>query len=736
MPRLRLRFKFIILLLSLAVIPLLLVSVLNIYNLQKTEKEHTLNLENKVAQLVTEQVKSFISIQFSALKGIDTMYLNLPTKQLKDEFMNIFLFKNPNFVDIVTLDKTGNEIIHKNAIKIFDEKDLTNRKNSPEFVQIEKSRYFIGSIYFDYGRPYMQIGQQLLDQNGQFAGAIIGIIDVRIFQDVVKEIASANNNQVYIVDQNGVVVAHSDISVVLAQKSYSEIPAISKIINHNEKINSLDLYTNDKNQQVIGLAFPIKLNIDLVSNEILDTHLIAVSEQLGSVALYPVAQITRFSSVALILVVLGSILITLIYSNFIISPIEKVHLAAKKLGLGDFEARVSINTKDEIEDLANSFNQMAESLKKSISNLEQDRQVISAERNKLQVVLSGISDAVIAVDLQWQIILVNKAALTLTGLAAEQLLGNKLTTVIKVQDSENQIIPITGYCPIRTDNFEGITFNQAKLKVVTPKREFVANLIASQIKEGPNVNMGGILTFHDVTEESQLEEMKLDFVSMATHELRTPLTSIRSYLSVFIDENSAKFNKEQNEFLSRIKISSDQLGTLVERLLTATKIARGIIDVNLELTNWLGVVRQNVEQFKIVSAQKQINLVLIEPNTPIGLVKVDKMRITEVISNLLNNAISYTKNGGQITVSVHQEGDQVITSIQDTGEGINPSDLPHLFTKFFRAWSTLKMSNRGTGLGLYISKSIIDKHNGHIWVQSTLGKGSTFSFSLPLAQKA
>ncbi|KKR81170.1 MAG: Multi-sensor signal transduction histidine kinase [Candidatus Daviesbacteria bacterium GW2011_GWA1_41_61] len=730
MPRLRLRFKFILLLLSLAVIPLLLVSILNIYNLQKAEKNNSLNLENKVAQLVTEQVKSFISMQLSVLKGIDTTFSHLLTKQLKDEFMDIFLFKNPNFVDIAILDKTGNEIIHKNAIKIFDEKDLTNRKNSPEFAQIEKSRYFIGSLYFENGIPYMQIGRQLLDHDGQFSGAIIGVIDVRIFQDVVKEIASSNNSQVYIVDQNGVVVAHSDISVVLAQKNYSKIPAIDKIINHNEEINSLDLYTNDQNQQVIGLAFPIKLNIDLVSNEILDTRLIAVSEQLGSVALYPVEQITRFSSVALILVILSSIFMTLIYSNIIISPIEKVHMAAKKLGLGDFEARVSINTKDEIEDLANSFNQMAGSLKKSIFNLEQDRQLIAAERNKLQVVLSGISDAVIAVDLQWQIILVNKAALTLTGLAAKQLLGNKLTTVVKVEDSENQIIPITSYCPIRTDNFEGVTFNQDKLKVITAKREFVANLIASQIKEGPKVNMGGILTFHDVSEQSQLEEMKLDFVSMAAHELRTPLTSIKGYLHIFLRDYAKSMDPEQTSILSRIGISTQKLVSLVENLLNVSRIEKGDLTLSLLPLDWVKNIYEVVAEIINQANDKKITLEFIKPQQSSINVIADKFRINEVLTNLLANAITYTSPGGKITVWLERKGNEVITHIQDTGEGIPKDALPHLFTKFFRVSGTLEQGSKGTGLGLYIAKSVVQLHKGKIWVNSELGKGSTFSFSL------
>ena len=421
---------------------------------------------------------------------------------------------------------------------------------------------------------------------------------------------------------------------------------------------------------------------------------------------------------------------TLIYSNIIISPIEKVHMAAKKLGLGDFEARVSINTKDEIEDLANSFNQMAGSLKKSIFNLEQDRQLIAAERNKLQVVLSGISDAVIAVDLQWQIILVNKAALTLTGLAAKQLLGNKLTTVVKVEDSENQIIPITSYCPIRTDNFEGVTFNQDKLKVITAKREFVANLIASQIKEGPKVNMGGILTFHDVSEQSQLEEMKLDFVSMAAHELRTPLTSIKGYLHIFLRDYAKSMDPEQTSILSRIGISTQKLVSLVENLLNVSRIEKGDLTLSLLPLDWVKNIYEVVAEIINQANDKKITLEFIKPQQSSINVIADKFRINEVLTNLLANAITYTSPGGKITVWLERKGNEVITHIQDTGEGIPKDALPHLFTKFFRVSGTLEQGSKGAGLGLYIAKSVVQLHKGKIWVNSELGKGSTFSFSL------
>lgn len=375
-------------------------------------------------------------------------------------------------------------------------------------------------------------------------------------------------------------------------------------------------------------------------------------------------------------------------------------------------------------------------IREAYDELEKEKTSIAGEKNKLVVILHAISDAIIAVDRENKIITFNKAAELLTDLKSEDVLGKPIQGTIQLSQDEH-VLDVSEYCPFHRELADEIIFQKDNLTLTNNLgQKKIVNLITAKIKEALRINLGGILTFHDVTEESQLEQMKFDFVSMAAHELRTPLTSIRGYLSVFIERNSTNFSKNQNEFLNRIQISADQLTALVERLLIATNVSKGVVEVNLKPTNWLDIVRQNVNQFKIIAAQKQINLTLIEPNTPIDLVMIDKVGINEVISNLLNNALRYTNDGGKITVSVHQDQDQVITSIQDTGEGIDPAALPHLFTKFFRAWGKLEMSNKGTGLGLYISKAIIDKHNGRIWAQSSLGKGSTFNFSLPIAKKA
>ncbi|MBI4040073.1 PAS domain-containing sensor histidine kinase [Candidatus Daviesbacteria bacterium] len=256
--------------------------------------------------------------------------------------------------------------------------------------------------------------------------------------------------------------------------------------------------------------------------------------------------------------------------------------------------------------------------------------------------------------------------------------------------------------------------------------------MAAMIKEGAKSNLGSIITIHDVSEEHELETMKMDFVSMAAHELRTPLTSIKGYLSVFINENKDKFDNDQMMFLNRINISAEQLTGLIENLLNVSRIERGVVTLNPEQVNWAENLQAVVNEFKNRAEEKRIDLSFTPATVPLPTIKVDKIRINEVLGNLLSNAIAYTQPGGKVIVWAESDGKNIATHIKDTGEGIPKEAIPHLFTKFFRVSGVLEQGSKGTGLGLYISKSIIEMHHGKIWVESELGKGSTFSFSLPI----
>lgn len=411
----------------------------------------------------------------------------------------------------------------------------------------------------------------------------------------------------------------------------------------------------------------------------------------------------------------------------ITGPIEKVREGTKLIASGNLSQRINVKTGDEIEDLANDFNDMASKLEQNINSLAIDKTIISAERNKLAVTVSAITDAVIAVDLERKIIIFNSAAQNLTGYKRLEVLGKQLDQVIRIFDKEEEVTP-SNYCPIKTDGIEGVVFSKPNLKMVGKRQAFV-NLISGQIAEGLQNNLGCILTLHDVSKEAELEKMKLDFVSMAAHELRTPLTSLKGYIHVF-SKNPINFSDQQKTYLLRMNISVQKLVGLVENLLNVSRIERGTLTLRLEDVDWLTNVKEVVSELLDQAKDKNQELNIVEPNIPLPKIKIDKFRINEVLANLLSNAISYTQVGGKIKVWFDETADEVITHIADNGQGISKEALPHLFTKFFRVSGPLEQGSKGTGLGLYIAKSIVNLHKGKIWAQSEEGKGSTFSFSL------
>jgi PAS domain S-box-containing protein len=423
--------------------------------------------------------------------------------------------------------------------------------------------------------------------------------------------------------------------------------------------------------------------------------------------------------------------ISLLISGGLTNSIKKLKRMAEEIKKGNLHARANINTGDEIQELAESFNKMSSSLMISENVLKEENEFITAERNKLEITLAGITDAVIAVDQSRRVVLFNKAAELLTGYSPEEALNAPIDTLITLVEADQELA-VEQFCPIQPQISEGVTLNKENVTLIGKNdRRTEISLIVSTIKEASSVNLGCILTLHDMTKEKQLEDMKLDFVSMAAHELRTPLTAITGYLSVYLSENEANLNEDQKMLVTRANLAGQQLMGLVENLLNVSQIERGTITLHVAPIDWKETVVHSVEDLQSRAKDKNITLNFIDNAKEIKPVYADKLRITEVLNNLVSNAINYTDPGGTVTVWLESNEEEVTTYVKDTGIGIPAEALSHLFTKFFRVSGPLEQGSKGTGLGLYISKSIVEMHHGRIWVESELNKGSTFMFSLP-----
>lgn len=443
------------------------------------------------------------------------------------------------------------------------------------------------------------------------------------------------------------------------------------------------------------------------------------------VSLTPLA-IYQFGLLTIPLIWVVSISLAIIASVLcilLLKPLTSIVEGARIFKGGNLNYRMDIRSGDELEDVSRSFNSLVEDLAKKFQELEKDKDAISTERNKIDAVLSSVIDGIIALDFNKNVIFLNTSAEQLTGYLRGEIEGRPLEKFIHLFSDSEEISAKT-YCQV--------SFNQPVRMIGKDGKIAKINLSTSTVQTAVQTNLGCILILHDLSKEEELEQMKLDFVSMASHELKTPLTSIIGYLSVFIGENKNKIAKGELDLLQKSLISSQQLLTLVQNLLNVNKIEKEQLSVSPQSLDYMPVLSKAVSDLQSQATQKNIILTLHQNESVLPKVLADPIRISEVITNLVANAINYTNAGGRVDVYIQISPNEVTTTIQDSGIGIPKEAIPHLFSKFFRVSNKSQQASKGTGLGLYITKSIITKLNGRIWVESEEGKGSKFSFSLPV----
>ncbi|MBI2196392.1 PAS domain S-box protein [Candidatus Daviesbacteria bacterium] len=412
---------------------------------------------------------------------------------------------------------------------------------------------------------------------------------------------------------------------------------------------------------------------------------------------------------------------------WVLRPLGNLIESTKTFSDGNLNHRIDIRSGDEFEEAGNSFNLMAEKLSKTIQSMESERAIAIAEKNKFDEILSSIIDGIIALDFNKNIIFLNKASEQLTGYNQTEVQGKSIDQVIHLFSDTDEILSKT-YC---RENF-----NQTAKLIGKMGKQTKVKTITTQVSTTVQTNLSCIIILHDLSREEELEQMKLDFVSMASHELKTPLTSIVGYLSVFLEENQKNISKESFNLLNKAFTAAKQLQTLITNLLNVNKIEREQLSVSPEPTDHLAILAKVVDDLRSLATQKSIVLNLSHPAQTLPKVLADPIRLSEVVTNLVANAINYTNPGGKVEIAVKVSPVEVETVVSDTGIGIPKEAIPHLFNKFFRVSNTEQKANKGTGLGLYISKSIIEKLHGKIWVESEPGKGSKFLFTLPVVTQS
>lgn len=411
-------------------------------------------------------------------------------------------------------------------------------------------------------------------------------------------------------------------------------------------------------------------------------------------------------------------------------PLSELERGTENIASGDLKVSSEGNLPSIFGRIAENLIKVTGKMQELVSHAKTETEVVSAEANRLEMILNSIKDGVFAIDRNKQIILFNKAASDITGLKIGEAAGKHLNEILPLQKNRHLVISEWFDECLGTDMqqkaWENVTFLTKEGEQISVDAE------ALYIGADPNgVRM--LVTFHNRTEEQQIEDMKVDFVALAAHELRTPVTIIKGYLEILEQEVGQQLDPEHQEFIRKLELSASQLAGSINNILHVSHIEHGELNLNLETADWQEIVNTTCIELKEKAASQGKDLV-INSKGEIPKVSVDRVSITEVITNLVDNAIKYSSRGQQVTVNVYGTQNTVVTEVIDQGVGIPQNAIDKLFTKFYRSHRT-KTSHRGTGLGLYMSKAIIEAHSGHIWVESVEGEGSTFGFELPIVAK-
>jgi PAS domain S-box-containing protein len=362
--------------------------------------------------------------------------------------------------------------------------------------------------------------------------------------------------------------------------------------------------------------------------------------------------------------------------------------------------------------------------------LEKNALQLSKERNKLETIVQSIGDGVFVVDRDLNITLFNPKAGQISGFSEKEVLGKKYDEVLKfIFESDSKKIDDRFIKDaIKTKKIQEM--NNHSLLVTKKKAEIpFAASAAPLINEEGHVT-GCVVVFRDVTKDREIDKMKTEFCSIASHQLKTPLTGIKWMTELLL---RGGLNEEQTEFAQSAHDSTNRMVKLINELLDVSHIETGRkFDIRRERTDIIALLNAILEEIN-ENARKKSILIVKNKETPSELmVDIDISKVRQVITNLIDNAIKYSKQGGRIEVSCIKDKGEVVCFVRDYGIGIPQKQQKRLFEKFFRADNAVLSETDGTGLGLYIAKAFIEAHKGEIWFDSAENKGTTFYIKLPL----
>lgn len=608
-----------------------------------------------------------------------------------------------------------------------------------ELTEQKRWRKFFSSIHFKIALVFTLTLLVTLELVGAFFVKRLEQQNLAMFRTQIVLPAYVNDSLTQQLISTDQTKANSDIHTILTSinnASISEIEVIdsSGIIRGTSDINSQDevgqkttdanvkaalaggKYTKNPIEERSGVRYQVVVK-PLVSSSGGESNIIGVVEVRASLEttydnLNHISLI--YFSASLLAVVLG-VVMAVIISRSLTKPIAEINDRTTRIAQGDYSGGILVRSNDEIGQLAENVNALAVRIEETTNSTE-------FERRRLDSVLEHMTDGVIATDRRGSINIINTAALQMTGMEDSNVaLGQPILEVLQIADRYN---------------LRELLDNQDELLLdfSNEERQLIIRAYFSLIQRASGFISGLVIVLHDVTEQQRIEEERRQFVSNVSHELRTPLTSVKSYVDA-LQEGAIEDPEVAKSFLAVAQDETTRMIHMINDLLELSRMDSGTMKLETEYVNVGELFNYILNRFDMIIAndnkpEKYYTIKREITNSQIW-VELDTSKFTQVVDNIMNNAIKYSPDGGVITARMIDRKTEVVLSITDQGLGIPKKDLGHIFDRFFRVDKARSRAQGGTGLGLAISKEIIERFGGKIWVDSSEGKGSTFSISLP-----
>lgn len=520
---------------------------------------------------------------------------------------------------------------------------------------------------------------------------------------IVKEFSTGDILEIRVLDNRQRILATSEVNnqYLIGQRSNTD--TVRRAISAEMFIDMISLDKKTRNR-VWELATPIRdgpsQDDEIIGVLYITSDIETVFRQMADI------NGIFLGGTAMSLVI--TIFLGILVARTITQPIADMRKQAQAMAKGNFARKVRVYGTDEIGQLAITFNHLTNRLQEATSTTE-------AERRKLDSVLSNMTDGVIATDRKGRIILINDPALELLHITRDVTLGRPIASVLGIEQEYN---------------FEDLIHmnDPVNLNFSTSEAPYILRANFSVIQKETGFINGLITVLHDITEQEKIEMERREFVSNVSHELRTPLTTMRSYLEALAD-GAWQDQSIAPTFLNVTQTETERMIRLVNDLLQLSRMDSQDYELNKDIVLFNSFFSRIIDRFEMAKSQN-VKFERLLPEAP-HYVEIDTDKVTQVIDNIISNAIKYSPDGGNVRFGFTVQGDMLKVMISDDGMGIPKENVGRIFDRFYRVDRARARSMGGTGLGLAIAREMIEAHGGKIWAESEEGYGTTIFFTLP-----